>query len=130
MKEHKKVKWYPVPEFKLEGEEIPHFKVKMATLDDQIQSRHLSEHPTRLLASVLKKVMKGEKVDVKSLREDIYRDVHPKTLLTCFIFQRCVLNPKFNIDQVIELSETHPDLVNNVATFALGVKEGEEKNGN
>jgi hypothetical protein len=46
--------------------------------------------------------------------------------LTCFIFERCVLQPKFKIEEVIELSETHPELVNDVAAFALGVEEGEE----
>lgn len=131
IKDFKKIRYYPVPEFKDgDGNEVSYFKVKMASLDDQVQSQHLSEHPTRLLANVLRKIAKGEEVDVNSVREDIYKDVHPKTLLTCFIFERCVLKPRFNIEQVIELSETHPDLVNNVAAFVLGVEETEQEGEN
>jgi hypothetical protein len=127
IKEFEKIKYYPVPEFKDgNGEVIPRFKVKMASLDDQVQSRHLVEHPSRVLVRVMKQVADGEKIDAEKLKEDIYKDVHPKTLLTCFIFERCVLQPKFKIEEVIELSETHPELVNDVAAFALGVEEGEE----
>jgi hypothetical protein len=123
----KKIQYYPVPEFKdATGEVIPYFKVKSASLDDQIQSQHLVEHPNRVLVRVMNQLAKGDKVDLESLKKDIYKDVHPKTLLTCFIFERCVLQPKFKIEEIIKLSETHPSLVNNVAAFALGVEEGEK----
>lgn len=132
VKEFERVRHYPVPEFKgADGEVIPCFKVKMATLDDQVQSRYLTEQPTRILARVIRQLAKGEAkdIDLESLKEDIYKDIHPKTLLTCFIFERCVLQPKFKIEEVIALSETHPELVNDVAAFALGVEEGDD-NGN
>ena len=129
IRHYKKVRLYPVPEFKKDGEAIPYFKVKMASLDDQIQSRNLSEHPNRLLARVMGQLVKGEKIDLEELKKDLYQNIHPKTLLTCFIFERCVLKPKFKIEEVIELSETHPNIVNDVAAFALGTEEGEKKNG-
>jgi len=131
IKEFEKVKMFPVPEFKEEdSDEVPYFKVKMAGLDDQVQALHLSEHSNRLMIRMLEMVKEGKRIDYEDFRKQLYYDdLHPKTIQTCNIFQRCVISPKFKIGEVMRLSETHPDLVNDVASFALGVEEKKE-NGN
>jgi hypothetical protein len=124
IEEYDEIKWYPVPEFKMDGEEIPSFKVKMATLDDQIKANELSSAPNRLMIRFLKLMREGQEIDYKEFRKQIYYDdLHPKTVQACEIFQRCVIEPKFKIGEVLKLSETNPDLVNDVAAFALGVIE-------
>lgn len=128
VKERKLVKFYPVPEFKMNGKEITGFKVKMASLDDQLKARDLSEAPNRLVIRLLKMIKENQEniseLDLGEFRKQLYYDdMHPKTIQTCEIFQRCVMEPSFEINEVFELSETHPDLVNNVAAFALGVEE-------
>jgi hypothetical protein len=125
VKEYNEIKMYPVPEFKEEdSDEIPYFKVKMASLDDQIQAMHLSENPSRLLLRFLEMFRDGKEINYEDFRKQLYYDdLHPKTVQACNIFQRCVLQPKFKIGEVMKLSETHPDLVNNIAAFALGVEE-------
>ena len=129
IKEFDQIKFYPVPEFKKDGA-IPSFKVKMASLDDQIKAHDLSQASNRLLIRLMASMKENQEIDYAEFRKQIYYDdLHPKTIQACEIFQRCVLEPKFKMVEVMELSETHPELVNNVAAFALGVEEGEE-NGN
>lgn len=127
MKQQKWVKYYPAPELReMDGDEIPSLKVRSATLDDQIQAQHLSDAPNRLLIRLLKMMRdnKEKEIDYEEFRKQIYfDDLHPKTVQICEIFQRCVVQPKFKIGEVLKLSETHPELVNNVAAFALGVEE-------
>jgi len=129
IKEFGQIKFYPVPEFEKDGT-IPNFKVKMASLDDQIKAHDLSQASNRLLIRLMTSMRENQEIDYAEFRKQIYYDdLHPKTIQACEIFQRCVLDPKFKIEEVMEMSETHPELVNNIAAFALGVEEGEE-NGN
>ena len=125
IEEYNRIRFYPVPELKEEGsEEIPNFKIKSATLDDQIKAQYLSEVPNRLLIRLLKMIRENKEIDYEEFRKQVYfDDLHPKTIQACEIFQRCVIEPKFKIGEVLRLSETHPELVNNVAAFALGVEE-------
>jgi len=126
IKEHDKVKFYPVPEFSENGV-IPNFKVKMASLDDQIKAHDLSLAPNRLLLRLMTMMRDNQEIDYADFRKQLYfDDLHPKTIQACEIFQRCVLQPKFKLEEVMELAETNPELVNNIAAFALGVEEGAE----
>ena len=130
VEQYDKIKFYPVPEFKKDGQDIPCFKVKMASLDDQIKALNLSNHANRLTIRLLELFKDGKPIDYEGFRKQIYYDdLHPKTIQTCELFQRCVMEPSFTIEEVYRLSETHPDLVNNVASFALGALE-EASNGN
>jgi hypothetical protein len=130
VKKYGEIKFYPAPELQEEGnEDVPVLKVKPASLDDQLKAQELSQAPQRLLVRLLKSAEIGEKIDMDQIRKHLYYDdLHPKTIQACEIFQRCVLRPKFKIEEVFKLSETHPDLVNDVAAFALGVEE--QKDGN
>ena len=132
IKGYEKIRMCPVPEFKKEGDkEVPHFKIKMASLDDQIYARQLSEHPHRVMVKFLEMYRDNKLNDLnyEEFRKAIYYDdVNPKTIQICNIFQRCVLEPEFKISEVMELAETHPDLVNRIASFALGVEEKEDGN--
>jgi len=129
---YERIKMYAVPEFKKKGDkDVPYFKVKMASLDDQIYARHLSEHPNRVMIKFLELYRDHKLNDLKyeEFRKALYYDdVNPKTIQICNIFQRCVLEPEFKISEVMELAETHPDLVNRIASFALGVEEKENGN--
>jgi hypothetical protein len=129
IKEFDQIKFYPVPQFEKNGV-IPNFKIKMASLDDQIKAHELSQAPNRLLIRLLKSMKDNEEVDYDEFRKQLYYDdLHPKTLQVCDIFHRCVLQPKFKITEVMELAETHPELVNDIAAFALGVEEEGEEDG-
>jgi hypothetical protein len=127
MKKREQAHFYSVPELKEEdSEEIPVFKVKSASLDDQIKANELSMAPNRLLIRLLKMIQNNQDFDTAEFRKQLYYDdLHPKTIQACEIFQRCVIQPKFKIEEVFKLTETHPDLVNDVAAFALGVRESE-----
>jgi hypothetical protein len=129
-KKRNQTRFYSVPELKENGnKDIPVFKVKTASLDDQIKAHELSQAPNRLMIRFMESMRDGKEIDYAEFRKQLYYDdLHPKTVQACEIFQRCVLQPKFKINEVFKLSETHPDLVNDIAAFALGVEEG-DKNG-
>jgi hypothetical protein len=133
MEGYKKVMDFPVPELKEDGkEDIPIFKVKSATLDDQIKAQYLSLEPNRLTLRILRMLKDGdgEKIDTVEFRKQLFfDDLHPQTIQVCEIFQRCVLEPKFTMGEVLEMSKTHPELVNNVATFALTMNIKEKEDG-
>jgi translation elongation factor EF-Ts len=120
---------YPV-ETMAEGEKIPIMKVKKASLDDQIRAEAISSIPIIMLKKLLEQVEKGEEI-----KPDIIKGVlnhpgtHPKTSFEIHLFQRCVVEPKFTIEEALKLSETMPELVNEVCAFALGLRPEKENGG-
>jgi len=118
------VREFPVPEYAKEGEDDPVFIVRMASLDDQIIARELSTRPVASLMSVLKKVRDGDKVDNSDILDILKKpDIHEKTMMEINLFYRCVMNPKFTLEEVWELSRKKPKLVNRLASFVLGVED-------
>lgn len=87
---------------------IPVLKVKSASLDDQIRAQELST--SSFVKSMFEKSEKEEE------------SFHPKALFEIDIFHKCVIEPKFTMEEVIKVSKTYPELVNKVCTFALGIK--------
>lgn len=83
-------------------------KVKSASLDDQIRAQELS------ISSITKNIF--QKNEEKTF--------HPKTLFEIDIFYRCIIEPKFTMEEVIRISKVCPELINKVCTFALGIKPG------
>lgn len=83
-------------------------KVKSASLDDQIRAQELS------ISSITKNIF--QKNEEKTF--------HPKTLFEIDIFYRCIIEPKFTMEEVVRISKVCPELINKVCTFALGIKPG------
>ncbi len=98
-----------IHEFEItELKNIPVLKVKPASLDDQIRARELST------SSFVKNMFgKGDK-NIESF--------HPKTVFEIEIFNKCVTDPKFTMEEVIRISKKYPELINKVCAFALGIK--------
>ena len=67
--------------------------------------------------------LKGEEVDAKKLKEQVFSDeqLHPNTNFEILIFRKCVVEPKFTTQEVISLSEVMPEFVNRIVTIALGI---------
>lgn len=83
-------------------------KIKSASLDDQIRAQELS------ISSITKNIF--QKNEEKTF--------HPKTLFEIDIFYRCIIEPKFTMEEVVRISKVCPELINKVCTFALGIKPG------
>ena len=113
-----------IPEFKsavLGKTEIPIFKVKRASLDDQIQARELSSKPIQVLASILERLKVGQEINLDDIDLEINRTdgLHQKTIMEITLFEKCVLDPKFTREEVLELSQAFPSLVNRIVSWAL-----------
>lgn len=120
---------FPVPEFSNDGD-IEYFRVRLASLDDQIKARHLASAPISAMIKMYQRIVDGTNLSKEELVKDIIiSGLHPKTVLTMSIFIRCVIEPVFTPEEVIELSKTYPDLVNRVVLFALGSNTSEAKDG-
>jgi hypothetical protein len=120
---------FPVKDMANE-DRIPILRVKKASLDDQIKAEATSSITTVLLRKILEQLEKGEKPDISTIHETInHPGANPKTSFEIHLFQKCVVEPKFTIDEAVKLSETMPDLVNEVCAFALGLRPEIENNG-
>jgi hypothetical protein len=110
-----------IPELQKDGEEVPVFKVRKASLDDQIQARHLSSKPIIALGKIIEAIGKGKKINVELVQEAMMKPspINEKTLMEVNLFARNVLEPKFSPSEVLRLSESHPNLVNRVCLFIL-----------
>lgn len=87
---------------------IPILKVKSASLDDQIRAQELST------SSFVKLMFEKGRENEKTF--------HSKTLFEIDVFHKCVIEPKFTMEEVIKVSKSYPELINKVCTFALGIK--------
>jgi hypothetical protein len=120
---------YPV-ETMAEGDNIPILKVKKASLDDQIRAEAVTSIPIIMLKKILEQVEKGEEVKPELIKGVLnHPAAHPKTSFEVHLFQRCVVEPKFTIEEALKLSETMPDLVDEVCAFALGLRPEKENGG-
>lgn len=97
----------PVQDFEIkELKDIPILKVKNASLDDQIRAQELAE--SSFMKTMFDKSNKSA--------------FHPKVSFEMQIFCKCVLKPKFTMEEVIKISDVYPELINRVCTFALGIR--------
>ena len=97
---------FPVEQMKGDDGEIPIFKVRKASLNDQIEAREFSSSTFQLLTKMMKKMKDGEDFDMSDILHSMQnRDMNPKTDLEIRIFQRCVVEPKFTYDEVLDLSK-------------------------
>ena len=120
----KVIRYVPVPELKDEDSDvIPNFKVRMASLDDQVQARELSSKPMRIILNLLKRARAGEEITTKTIYtaiEDISSRFNQKTLMEAVLLRRNVLDPKFKgIHEALKFCQTNPRVVNRVVTFIL-----------
>ena len=113
---------YPVKEM-ANGDNIPILRVKRASLDDRIRAETISSVPAILLKKILEDAEKGIAPSVETIKDTMnHPGVHEKTSYEIQLFHMCVIEPKFTIDECIKLSETMPNLVNEVCAFALGLR--------
>jgi hypothetical protein len=113
---------YPVKDMAEDGN-IPIIRVKKASLDDQIKAESASSVTTLMLQAILDEVQKGKMPDPETIKKVInHPGANPKTSFEIHLFQKCVVEPKFTIDEALKLSETMPELVNEVCAFALGLR--------
>jgi len=100
--------------------EVPILKVRMASLDDHIKAQKLASAPAQLLYKIAEKINNGEDVtidDVITTSEGI----DPKTYFELELFCRCVIDPKFEMFDVIKISEALPDFINRVVSYIIGL---------
>jgi len=103
-------------------------KVCLASLDIHTKARHLSSVPMLLLATVIDKLEKKEEVDVDIIKEQIYENkFHANTLLELEIFSQCVIEPKFTMKEVVNISEVFPHMINRIVAFTLGLNQQKEQ---
>jgi hypothetical protein len=121
---------FPLNDYKQEDGKVPTLKVKKASLDDQIQARELSSAYAVKFRALVKEIRSGNYPTEKKIKEVLSNpDRHEKTELQIAIFERCVVDPKFEYDEIVELNERHPELVNEVCAFALGIRPEVATNG-
>jgi hypothetical protein len=97
-------------------------KVKGASLNDHLQCRKLSEQPGLIPAYINKCSEEGKKVDSNEILRIVNEErIGDNTIFEIGIFQRNVKKPKFKYEEVLELSEKCPQLVNEVVKFSLGI---------
>lgn len=110
-----------VPEFQKDGERIPIFKVRKASLDDQINARELSTKPVMALGRIAKAVKDGKQIDSEFIQSVMLQrlPVNEKTLMEINLFSNNVLEPKFTVEDALKLSKSHPKLVNRICFFIL-----------
>jgi hypothetical protein len=105
-------------------EGVPILKVKPASLDDRIQARKLYSKPLHILHHIAVKVKDGEEVTV-----DDFRPPHPEGAIDASayfeikIFHKCVIEPKFTMEEVINMSTVFPELINRAATFIMELNQ-------
>ena len=130
MKKVPKFKYYSVPQFSTKEGEIPVFKVKSASLDDQLQATQLSSAPTRVLMEIARNLKRGKDITLKEIQSGIFDEdqLNPKTIFQIHLFRKCLISPTFTYDEAFEFSETYPDLMNDICISILGVEERENGN--
>jgi hypothetical protein len=123
---------FPVPELDGVFGSPCVFKVRKAALDDHIRASTLGNKQGHVLAWVLNKIKKGEKLDLEGLIGKINNEfeegsdgtgLHENTMFEIDLFRRVVAFPKFNLKETISLSHAFPHVVHNIVEFALGMNQ-------
>ena len=104
--------------------------VRGASLEDHIRAADISESHIKLISNALKIMSTGKDVSVDSLKEGFLQQVNNKIAFDIIIFQRCVEEPFFELDEVVKLSSVVPGFVNKIAKIALGITDMEKTNVN
>jgi hypothetical protein len=110
-------------------EEMCYVKIRGASLEDHIKARDLSGNSMRLLSEIIPLIKEKTKlVDLEDLKKRYARlETSEKTVLILTIFHRCVLEPEFEYEEVVELSKKVPAFVDNIAHEALSMTSLEER---
>ena len=97
-------------------------KVKGASLNDHLQCQKLSEQPGLIFGYIMKCSNEGKQIDQNEILKIVEEErIGDNTVFEISLFQRNVKKPKFKYEEVFELSEKCPELVNKIAIFSLGI---------
>lgn len=113
-----------VPELKdILGQEVPIIKVRGASLNDHITAKNLSSRPMILLGTVLNEIINGREVNAGLIRNEVFSEdqLHPDARFEIDLFKRCVVEPKFAMEEVISISNVMPEFINRVVKLAIGI---------
>ncbi len=107
-----------------------YIKIKGASLEDHIRARELSNASLRLLTELSNSIEGKQLIDPEEVKNRYFNpEISEKTALIQHIFHRCVIDPKFALEEVIKLSELIPEFVDKIAGEALEITSLEAKNG-
>jgi len=97
-------------------------KVKGASLNDHLQCQKLLEQPGLIFGYVMKCSNEGKQIDQNEMLRIVEEgQIGENTIFEIGIFQRNVRKPRFKYEEVLELAEKCPQLINEVVKFSLGI---------
>ncbi len=105
-------------------------RIRGATLDDH-HACQSTKTPIAMTAEYMLKCVKEDKeIDKEVLK--IFQENNSMNVNACFevnLFQKCVVKPKFSLDEVVELSKVFPEVVNRIVKLCLKMTKWETENG-
>ena len=112
--------------------EMCYIKIRGASLEDHIRARELSNASLRLLTELSNNIEGKQLIDPEEVKNRYFNpEISEKTVLILNIFHRCVVEPKFEYEEVVELSKRAPEFVDRIAGEALEITSLEaQENGN
>ena len=91
-------------------------------MNDHLQCQKLSEQPGLIFGYIMKCSNEGKQIDQNEILKIVEEErIGDNTIFEISLFQRNVKKPKFKYEEVFELSEKCPELVNRIAMFSLGI---------
>lgn len=104
------------------------FKIKGASFEDHIRAVELQKQPYRFVREILSKIKEGYTLEqLADLEEKFLNpETSEQTIFDLTMFQRCVLEPGFSFEEVVELSKVVPELINRVTTEIVNITSVEK----
>ena len=124
-----KIETMEIPEFRQflgaeDCDKVPVIKLRGASLDDHMKAQSLNSVPLLIYRFILKRYQESKYFDVDKVEEALKDDtLLPNTRFEISLFHRNVIEPNFTMENVIEISEVYPDVVNRVVRRILGITQ-------
>lgn len=123
----------PVPELS-EFLDVPkeecNLIVRGASLEDHIRAGDIGKGHGQIFGKALEMLKEGGTVIPVEIEKQMASLLSEKVAFDITIFQRCVEEPEFELQEVIKLSTVIPEVINKIAGVALGITDLEKGNGN
>jgi len=115
----RKEKYIHVPELAgLVGlpEEECLIKIRGASLEDHLRANELKKQPYLFMQSLIMKMKRGYLFEEISQLAHLYvnPEISEVVVFELTLFQRCVLEPAFTMEEVVRISEVAPGVINKV----------------
>jgi len=103
-----------------------YMRIRGASLEDHLRAIEISKTPYRVLREVLMKAKKGFSLsEIINMGEKVLNpELSEQTAFEICMFERCVIEPKLNYQEILKLSTVAPTVVNKVANKAINITKG------